>query len=281
MSQHDIHVRKMRVDINKHNVAQYYLDTKESSIHMNALIGSHLRLNFSGQINCIHCGRKTKKTFNQGACFPCFRSLAQCDTCIIKPEKCHYDQGTCREPDWGEANCLQDHFVYLANTGAVKVGITRHVSNGVSSRWIDQGATQALPIFRVPSRKVSGLVEIEIAKFISDKTNWRTMLKGGYPDVDLKEFWAQLKEKVSASIDAITNEIGLQSLTPLDLPALDINYPVVHFPEKIKSLNFDKTPDIEGKLLGIKGQYLLFDEDRVLNLRNASGYNITMSSSAV
>ncbi|MEM0912441.1 MAG: DUF2797 domain-containing protein [Pseudomonadota bacterium] len=280
MSHHEVHVRKMRVGINDQNVAQYYLDSAEGSIHMNALIGSRISLSFDGQINCIHCGRKTKKTFNQGACFPCFRSLAQCDTCIIKPEQCHFEHGTCREPDWGQANCMQDHFVYLANTGVVKVGITRHVSNGVSSRWIDQGATQALPIFKVKSRKVSGLVEIEIAKYISDKTNWRTMLKGGYPAVDLIEFWAQLREKVKNSIDAITQEIGLQSLTELDMPALDIDFPVRRFPEKIKSLNFDKAPNIEGDLLGIKGQYLLLDGDRVLNLRNASGYNISLSSFA-
>ncbi|MGQ8367187.1 DUF2797 domain-containing protein [Glaciecola sp. 1036] len=269
---------KMRVDIDDNNVAQYFLSLADQDVHMNTLIGQQVCIEFQSQINCVHCGRKTNKSFQQGYCFPCFRSLAQCDTCIIKPEQCHFAQGTCREPEWGEANCMQDHFVYLANTGAVKVGITRHVTDGVSSRWIDQGATQAMAIFRVATRKISGLVETTIAQHISDKTNWRTMLKGGYAAIDLVERWQALKPLVEDELKALIASEGLQSISEVEANPVQIEYPVLQHPEKIKSLNLDKVPVIEGQLLGIKGQYLLFDGDRVFNIRNAAGYYAQVSS---
>ena len=145
----------------------YRLPVGEQEVALNPLLGETVRLTFSGEIHCVACGRKTKKSFNQGYCYPCFQSLAQCDLCIVKPELCHYAQGTCREPEWGEAHCMQPHYVYVA-----KVGITS------DSGWMDQGAVQALPIFRVQSRYQAGLLEVIFKQHIADRTNWQRMLKG-------------------------------------------------------------------------------------------------------
>ncbi|MFC3122210.1 DUF2797 domain-containing protein [Agaribacter flavus] len=268
---------KMQVNTNAGGEVDYCLPIGETLLNMNKIIGKTISIAFLKEINCVYCGRKTKKSFSQGYCFVCMRSLAQCDTCIIKPEKCHYEEGTCREPQWGEVNCLQDHFVYLANTGALKVGITRHVSDQISSRWIDQGATQAMPIYRVKNRKMSGLVETSIAKHIADKTNWRTMLKGAYPSLDLKQAWSDLKPVVELEIDGLRETYGSTSVVELDSQPVDIAYPVIQYPTKIKSMNLDKFDVVTGTLLGIKGQYLMFDDDRVFNVRNASGYKVQLT----
>ena len=142
-------VAKMKAHLDG-DLAIYSMPIGDQLVPMNALIGKMLTLDFQGQINCVHCGRLTKKSFNQGYCYPCFQRLAQCDICIVSPEKCHYAAGTCRDPEWGESHCMIDHVVYLANSSGVKVGITRGTQ--VPTRWIDQGAVSALPIFRVRTR---------------------------------------------------------------------------------------------------------------------------------
>ena len=151
-------LRKMTAQLDEDGNIEYQLPVGENSLALNALIGKHVNITFDGAINCSHCGRKTKKSYSQGFCYPCMQKLAQCDMCIMKPETCHLDKGTCREPQWGEENCMIPHYVYLANTSGLKVGITRHTQ--IPTRWIDQGATQALPIFKVNTRLQSGLVEI-------------------------------------------------------------------------------------------------------------------------
>lgn len=278
MTQYLGNIRKMKVGIDPQHNAQYQLPVGDTLIDVNGLIGSKVSVKFDGQINCVHCGAKTKKSFNQGYCYPCVMKLAQCDTCIIKPELCHYHEGTCREPQWGEENCLSDHFVYLANTGTVKVGITRHVTDSVSSRWLDQGATQAMPIMRVKNRLLSGLVETAFKSHIADKTNWRTMLKGEPENVDLNTLKASLLEQVEDALNTITDEHGLQAISHLDAPALDIHYPVESYPEKIKSINLDKDGQFEGVLNGIKGQYWLLDENRVINMRKYAGYQLEIET---
>ncbi|MFQ3237586.1 MAG: hypothetical protein ACI9C4_003175, partial [Paraglaciecola sp.] len=179
-------IRKMQVTTDQDNVAHYQLPVGDQLIDMNPLIGTPIKVTFDNEIHCIFCQAKTKKSFNQGYCYRCLTTLAQCDSCIMRPELCHYEAGTCRDPAWGEANCLSDHFVYLANTGTLKVGITRHVTEQVSSRWLDQGATQAMAIMRVQNRLTSGLVETALKEHIGDKTNWRTMLKSQPEKADLQ-----------------------------------------------------------------------------------------------
>jgi len=270
-------LRKMHTRANDDNQVEYQLPVGEALVDVNAAIGQHVSVSFEGDIHCVHCSRKTKKSFNQGYCYPCLISLAQCDSCIIKPENCHYHEGTCREPSWGEAFCFSDHFVYIANTGSLKVGITRHVTDQVSSRWMDQGATQATVMLRVPDRLTSGLVETLCKKHIGDKTNWRTMLKSKPDDADLIEVRDALLTSINDELEALKAEKGLQSVSVVDGPVHSIHYPVVTYPEKIKSINLDKTPDFEGVLTGVKGQYWMLDGDRVINMRKYAGYQVTVA----
>ena len=137
---------------------QYQLPIGDELLPMNENIGKTIKLQYHSEINCIACGRKTKKSFGQGHCYPCFRSLASCDMCVMKPETCHYAEGTCREPEWGDTHCFIPHFVYLANSSGIKVGITRGTQ--VPTRWIDQGAVQAMPVMRVKTRQQSGFAEV-------------------------------------------------------------------------------------------------------------------------
>ena len=270
-------LKKMRTSADENNTVNYTLPIGDELIDINALIGKEITVTYSGEINCVHCDRKTKKSFNQGYCYPCLISLAQCDSCIIKPEKCHYHEGTCREPEWGEAHCFSEHFVYLANTGTVKVGITRQVTEGVSTRWMDQGATQATVMLRVPDRLTSGLVETLCKDHIADKTNWRTMLKGKPDEVDLEQVKTELMEKIENDLDALKQEKGLQAVSEVNSTIHDIHYPVKDYPVKIKSLNLDKTPAFSGILQGVKGQYWMLDEDRVINIRKFAGYNVQLA----
>ncbi|NCF18628.1 MAG: DUF2797 domain-containing protein [Haliea sp.] len=254
---------------------QYHMLLGDVEVPLNQYLGRQLQLDYQGVINCIHCDRKTSKSFNQGYCYPCFKRLAQCDSCIISPEKCHYAAGTCREPAWGEQHCMIDHIVYLANTSGIKVGITR--GSQVPTRWIDQGATQAKPIFRVDTRHHSGMVEVLFKNHIADKTNWQAMLKGDAQDRDLELVRQQLLAECGEQVEALRAEHGLQAITLLeDAPETRISYPVMEYPEKVKSFNLDKTPSIGGTLMGIKGQYLIFDSG-VINLRKYGGYHLTLT----
>ena len=177
---------------------KYGLELGIDKVDLNALIGKEIKLSFSGNINCTHCGKKTKKSYAQGHCFPCSIKLAECDLCIMKPETCHYDKGTCREPSWGEEHCMKPHVVYLANSSGLKVGITR--LSQVPFRWIDQGATQALPILEVKNRLTSGLIEVVFKQHIADKTDWRKMLKGNAEEVDLISWKEKLLKEVESEI---------------------------------------------------------------------------------
>lgn len=252
---------------------QYLLPIGDELLPMNKHIGHAVKLSYQNEINCIACGRKTSKSFGQGHCFPCFRSLAACDMCVMKPETCHYAEGTCRQPEWGEANCFIPHFVYLANSSGIKVGITRETQ--VPTRWIDQGASQALPIFEVANRLQSGLLEVVLKQHVSDRTDWRKMLKSDAEPLDLKAIREELLDQCSNEIAQIRSEQGEAAIKQIDEEIVDIKYPVAEYPEKIKSLNFDKQAEIEGTLQGIKGQYLILDTG-VLNIRKFSGYNIQL-----
>lgn len=251
---------------------QYGLPLGDAVMPLNPLIGKPLQLRYTGRIFCVHCGRKTNKSFDQGYCFPCFRSLAQCDTCIVKPEQCHFHEGTCREPEWGQQFCFQSHTVYLANSSGLKVGITRNTQ--VPTRWIDQGAIQALPVFTVRSRLHSGLVEITLGKYVADKTQWQAMLKNQVSEMDLKAERDRLLQQCRLELDALADQLGADAMTPVtDAEVIRIEYPVLEYPTKVSSFNLDKNPEVGGTLMGIKGQYLIFDSG-VINIRKYSGYEM-------
>lgn len=270
------HLQKMVTALgsNAKSPVQYQLPLDDELILLNDYIGKKIKLNYIGEIHCVECGRKTNKNYNQGFCFPCFKSLAKCDMCIMKPETCHYHEGTCREPEWGEKFCFQEHYVYLANSSGIKVGITRGTQ--IPTRWIDQGASEAMPIFKVSNRLLSGKLEIALKDHVSDRTDWRKMLKGKPEHVDLAAKRDELINLAKKEIQAIKKEFAESDIELLNEEQININFPVEDYPEKVKSLNFDKTPEIEGVLQGIKGQYLILDIG-VLNIRKFGGYHIEFS----
>jgi len=196
---------------------------------------------------------------------------ASCDMCMMKPETCHFAAGTCREPDWALDVCFQPHIVYLANSSAPKVGITRQ--SQVPTRWLDQGATQALPIMQVNSRRLSGLVEVLFAQEIADKTDWRALLKSEATPIDLTEIRDRLLEKYQSELDVLLTDQSNELLLLPDARIREFAYPVAHYPAKVTAHNFDKKPEVHGRLNGIKGQYLLLDTG-VLNLRKFGGYEL-------
>ncbi|WP_067866970.1 DUF2797 domain-containing protein [Neptuniibacter marinus] len=267
-------LQKMRTELS--DKVSYFLPVGEQEVAMNELIGKPIRLHYQGAINCTHCGRKTNKSFSQGYCYPCFKSLPQCDQCIVKPELCHFHEGSCRDESWGEQFCFQDHYVYLANSSGVKVGITRGTQ--IPTRWMDQGAVQALPIFKVATRLQSGKVERLLGEHVADKTNWRKMLKNEVESLDLTETRDLLFEKCQAGLIALENEFGLQAIQRLpEAEQIEINYPVLNYPQKVTSFNFDKTPEVSGVLQGIKGQYLILDTG-VINMRKFTAYQVMISA---
>lgn len=255
-------------------VVQYAFRLDDVEVPVNPMLGQTVRLEYLGAIHCSHCGRKTKTSFSQGYCYPCMTKLAQCDVCIMSPERCHYDAGTCREPSWGEQFCMTDHVVYLANSSGIKVGITR--ATQLPTRWLDQGASQALPILRVATRQQSGLVEDLLRSQVADRTNWRALLKGDAEAVDLVAVREQLFDSCAEGLKALQERFGLHAIQPLhDSQPLEIRYPVEAYPSKIVSFNLDKNPVAEGTLLGIKGQYLIFDTG-VINIRKYTAYQLAV-----
>ncbi|NQD77158.1 DUF2797 domain-containing protein [Pseudomonas sp. CM27] len=255
-------------------VVQYSFRLDDTQVPVNPLIGQRLRLEYLGAIHCSHCGKRTKTSFSQGYCYPCMTKLAQCDVCIMAPEKCHYDAGTCREPSWGEQFCMTDHVVYLANSSGIKVGITR--ATQLPTRWLDQGASQALPIMRVATRQQSGLVEDILRSQVPDRTNWRTLLKSDAEVLDLPAIRDQIFDACADGLRELQGRFGLQAIQPLaDAEVVQMRYPVEAYPTKIVSHNLDKSPVVEGTLMGIKGQYLIFDTG-VINIRKYTAYQLAV-----
>jgi len=244
----------------------YQLPIGSERIPIDQLLGKHITFHFKGEIHCLHCGNITKKSFGQGYCYPCFVSIPETDECILRPELCQAHLGISRDMGWSEKHCLQDHYVYLAISSGLKVGVTR--SSQIPTRWIDQGAWRAIQIAQPPNRYLAGRIEVELKKHVADKTNWRQMLK----------------DDQDTSIDIEGERDRLHDLVPEDLKEhlleggdiWEFKYPVNKYPEKVKSIGFDKTEEYAGTLQGIKGQYLIFEGGDVLNIRKHNGYLIEM-----
>jgi hypothetical protein len=248
------------------DIVRYTLPFQEVHFDLNSLVGKRIKLTHSGKVYCGNCSKQIKKSYAQGYCYPCTMKLAACDLCILKPELCHFDKGTCREPSWGEEHCLKPHYIYLANSSGLKVGITRKVN--VPHRWIDQGATEALPIIEVNDRLTSGQIEVLFKKHIADKTDWRKMLKGVPEGIDLKAW----KEKLLKELEV---ELANHKFKILNEDVQRFDYPILRYPDKISSISLDKITEINDLVIGIKGQYLIFDHG-VLNVRSHTGYEVTL-----
>ncbi len=228
----------------------------------NDLLGQEIRMQFLEEIRCIRCGRITRKSYHQGYCYPCYKTAPQTADCILHPERCMAHKGIARDLEWSEKNCLQDHFVYLTQTSNIKVGVTR--GSQVPTRWLDQGAVAAVRIAKLPNRNRAGELEVALKKYIADKTNWRNMLKE--TPIEEKLLEAERKNilpKISKDFsDYLIEDDTIQHF----------NYPVEKYPEKVKPINLEKDKQMKAKLMGIKGQYLIFDEGLVLNVRRHNGY---------
>jgi Protein of unknown function (DUF2797) len=235
-----------------------------SSLDMTALIGKQMEIKFTGAIQCIACKRPIKKSLQQGYCFPCTQKLAECDICIVRPELCHLAKGTCRDPKWADTHCQIPHVVYLSYTSSFKVGITRR--HHQISRWIDQGAVAAVPLAVTTNRRDAGLIEVALAASVADKTNWRAMLADQKIPDDMLEEASKLQS-------LIPTDVSCEKLAP---NSQSIHYNVIQYPKKITSINLDKTPAFQGRLMGIKGQYLIF-EASVISMRKYAGYQVSIS----
>ena len=260
---------KMHVDLQEDvkEPVQYVLSDDANNIAVNDLIGKEITVNFNGEIRCVKCDRKTNKSFGQGYCFPCFRSAPENAECIIRPELCEAHLGKGRDVEWELKHHNQSHVVYLALTNTVKVGVTR--STNVPGRWIDQGAWKTMILAEVPNRYLAGKIEVALKEFVTDKTNWQRMLKNEQNlDIDLVEVKKDLVSKL---------EFDLQQYISMDDDILEINFPVQKYPLKVKSINMDKEPVFTEKLVGVKGQYFIFDSQRVINIRKYTGYIVDIS----
>jgi hypothetical protein len=258
-------LRKMEVGFDSRDMSlpvKYSLPVGSALLPLNSLTGNAIRMEWKKKINCIYCGRETRQSFAQGYCYPCFISLPQTDACILRPEKCQAHLGISRDMEWAKRNCLQDHFVYLALSPGLKVGVTRR--SQVPVRWIDQGATRAIKLALAPNRYIAGTIEVELKKHLSDKTNWRDMLRGlVYTDIDLREEKAKAASVLPGEMKKYLSE---------DDELFEFTYPVKAYPVKVTALNLEKNMSIEGVFIGIKGQYLIFEGGHVLNIRKYGGY---------
>ncbi|WP_442844478.1 DUF2797 domain-containing protein [Leeuwenhoekiella sp. H156] len=257
---------KMQTELD--HPVQYYLVFEDDFIHVNQLLDKELRIEFL-KYQCLACG-KNKKIYRQGYCYEDFYKVPQAADWIMKPElsKAHLDEED-RDLEYEKKVQLQPHIVYLANSSNIKVGVTRKTQ--VPTRWIDQGAHEAIEIVEVPNRYLAGITEVALKEHIADKTNWRKMLTNAIEDEDLVAKRDALKQYIPE--EALEYFIASNSET-------NIEFPVLQYPTKLKSLNLEKTPEYQGVLKGIKGQYLLFEDGTVFNVRNSEGYVVSISVSA-
>lgn len=238
---------------------QYYLIFKDDFLNINQLLNKKVSISFEGY-QCLNCS-KAKKVYRQGFCYDCFFEIPQAADWIIRPElsKAHLDIED-RDLEYEKSVQLKPHIVYLANSSSVKVGVTRKTQ--VPTRWIDQGAHEAIEIVEVPNRYLAGITEIALKEFVSDKTNWRKMITNTITDENLLEWRNQLKQHIPKEAKQYFIENNTET---------HMEFPVLQYPTKPKSLNLIKTPHYEGVLKGIKGQYLIFEDNTIFNIRSNEG----------
>lgn len=253
---------KMRTDLK--DTVQYFLPFATDFIHMNQLLNFEITIKFQGY-QCLACG-KNKKIFRQGFCYDDFYNKPQAGDWIMKPElsTAHLDIED-RDLTYEKKVQLQPHVVYLANSSNIKVGVTR--KSQIPTRWIDQGAHEAIEFIEVPNRYLAGITEVALKAHVADKTNWRKMLTNRIEDIDLKHYKKNFKSYLPDEVKMFFVEEGEETT---------INFPVLHYPDKIRSLNLEKTPEYTGILKGIKGQYLIFEDNTVFNIRNSEGYVVSL-----
>jgi hypothetical protein len=244
------------------------------TLPLNELLGHTLAIRFDGRITCQYCGNITRKSYGEGYCYPCFKTLARCDLCVVSPDRCHYAAGTCREPQWGESFCMQPHLVYLANSAGAKVGITTPANAVRHGR-----ATQAVVIMRTQSRFQAGCVEAALARHVSDRTVWRNLVGRDAQEVDLVALCERLRSEATRALAALDERFP-GALQWVERPApVRFEYPVTSYAGPPIGLTLEPGVAIGGALLGIKGQYLMFDSG-VFNVRRHTSHHVEVARAA-
>lgn len=241
------------------DTVQYYLEMQSDFLNINQLLNKNVALSFI-TYECLNCHLE-KEIYRQGFCKKCFFETPTAGNWIMRPElsKAHLNQED-RDLEYEKRVQLQPHIVYLANSSNVKVGVTRKTQ--VPTRWIDQGAHEAIEIVEVPNRYLAGITEVALKEHVADKTNWRKMLKNDIEDEDLTKWQERLRAFVPDEAKEYFIENNKETI---------INFPVENYPEKPKSLNLVKEQSYRGKLTGVKGQYLIFEDETVFNIRANEG----------
>lgn len=255
---------KMQTEFGK--PIQYYLVFETGFIHMNQLLDKNIEIVFQGY-ECLFCSKK-KKIFRQGACYDCFYSSPEVGDWIMRPELSTAHLGIAdRNLEYETKVQIQPHIVYLALSSEIKVGVTRKTQ--IPTRWIDQGAEKAISIVEVPNRYLAGITEVALKNTFADKTNWRKMLTNEIIFEDLSQTRRTLENLLPGEV---------REFYRADVEDLyELEYPVLHYPKKINSLNLDKQVSYNGKLIGIKGQYLIFEDGMVFNIRAYEGYKVCLN----
>ncbi|NNK10113.1 MAG: DUF2797 domain-containing protein [Flavobacteriaceae bacterium] len=256
-------LRKMKTEMG--SPIQYYLLFNNDFLNVNQVLNKELHIAFL-KYQCLNCGLE-RPIFRQGFCRSCFYEIPSAGDWIMHPELSTAHLGKeDRDLDYEKKVQLQPHIVYLANSSNVKVGVTRKTQ--VPTRWIDQGAHEAIEIVEVPNRYLAGITEVALKEHVADKTNWRKMLTNKVDDEDLVDWRNQLRQYIPEEAASYFIESNKET---------ELEFPVLRYPEKVKSLNLEKTPEYRGKLMGIKGQYFLFEDNTVFNIRGSEGYYVSLN----
>ena len=234
---------------------------------MNAWVGEQIHIQFEGQIHCRVTGQTIRKAYGEGMSYQAWSEHPAAVESVLRPELSRIHEGIAlRDFEWEQKHHNQPHYVYISQTGAFKVGVTRTTNRPF--RWHDQGAVAAIAIAETPYRQLAGEMEVALKEILSDKTNFRKMLANVEPNLSELEDW---KEECFDHLGPVYEPFFI------DEPPEEFVYPVLNYPDKVNSLTLDKVPNMAGTLEGIKGQYLLFDGGRVLNVRRHSGYRVRIN----
>lgn len=245
---------------------RYTLALGGDDVAVNELLGAPLALTFTGVRSCRVCGARVERLFGEGYCYPHFLSDPSASPCIIRPELCEAHLGGGRDPAWEAAYHLRPHVVYLAHSGGVKVGVTG--ADHAGTRWIDQGAAAALRLAETPYRRLAGEIEVALKERFSDRTVWQRMLRGDPVDPD--ELLRARRDALAAVPDALARWcLADDAVTALV-------YPVSAYPAKVRSVDLGREGAVTGRLVGVRGQYLLFEGGAALNVRRHTGHHVTL-----
>lgn len=253
-------IRKMITE--NGNPIRYYLNLQDDYLDINQQIGKKIKI-YHDHNACLNCGSDLI-IYRMGYCKTCFYTVPEANENIIRPELSKAHLGIAeRDLEWEMAFQLQPHVVYLAVSSDLKVGVTR--ANQMFTRWIDQGASYAAVLAKTGNRYEAGMIEVALKNHIADKTSYQKMLRNEVPQIDL------LHQK-----DFLKNYIPEEHVKfyVADETIYNLEYPVLNYPQKIKSLSLLKQREFTGKLIGVKGQYWIFEDGTAWNVRGHEGFYV-------